>query len=179
MQRMSLITVTVLSLLAAYAAPQVQAQSSDDHAIIGVWSLNLIASSFEPGPGPKALTRHFLMDDDGYMVSIRVTVTGAGNPTFALARTKLDGKDYPVWTNLSVYQFLSSEALPVNTAAMEAVNDRTMQLTQKNAEGEPGPRSPNVWEVSPDGNTLTVTTTGTTADGEDIHNVEIFDRVQN
>jgi hypothetical protein len=52
-------------------------------------------------------------------------------------------------------------------------------LTQKNAEGVVTPLSPNTWEVSEDGNTLTVTTTGTNQNGDEVRNVEVYDRVRN
>ena len=121
--------------------------------------------------------RRFGIDDEGYLVSVRITVLGNGVPTFAMARARLDGDDYPVWTDGSVYGYLSEGAEPGATASFNAVNDRTLELTQKNAEGEVAPLSPNTWEVSSDGNTLTVTTMGTNGDGEAVHNVEVFDRV--
>jgi hypothetical protein len=178
-QRMPLVAVAVLSMLTASAVVPVQAQSTDEHPIVGTWSLNLIRSSFEPGSGPQAMTRRFILDDDGFLVSIRTTVNGAGNPTFALVRMKIDGNDYKVWTNGSLYGFITAQTRPGATGAMEAIDDKSFRLTQRNAEGEMGPLSTNTWTVSTDGHTLTVATSGTTADGENVHNVEVFDKVRN
>ncbi|MDH3225129.1 MAG: hypothetical protein OEO23_15515 [Gemmatimonadota bacterium] len=179
MVRMACIAaVAQLAILAAPVAPPLEAQEADDHPIEGVWRLNLDKSSFEPGSGPRGLMRRFGIDDEGYLVSVRITVQGNGIPTFAMARARLDGGDYPVWTDGAVYGYLSEGAEPGGTASFKAVDDRTLELTQKNAEGEINPLSPNTWEVSSDGSTLTVTTTGTNADGEAVHNVEVFDRVE-
>ncbi len=173
--RMTLIAVAALSVLPMSSS--LQAQSTDSHPIVGTWSLNLDRSSYQPGSGPQAVTRRFGIDDEGFLVSVRITVTGSGNPTFAMARAKLDGKDYPVWTDGAVYAALAESTQPAGTASFESVNDRTFRLTQKNAEGEVTPLSPNTWEVSTDGSTLTVTTTGTNPDGEAVRNVAVFDRV--
>jgi hypothetical protein len=179
MRRITLVTVSVLLLLASHAVSPAHAQSSYEHDIVGTWSLNLIRSSFEPGPGPQALTRSFGFDDNGFLISSRATVTQNGNPSFSLVAAKIDGQDYPVWADGSLYNFITDETLPGATASLEAPDDRTLLITQKNGEGEVSLGSPNRWEVSADGNTLTVTTMLTTADGERVHNVEVFDRVSN
>jgi hypothetical protein len=163
-------------LLALTLAPA-HAQT-EDHPIVGTWHLNLERSSFEPGPGPRALTRRFGVDEEGFLVSGRVTVSATGNPSFAMARAKFDGADYEVWTDGSVYGQLAQGGTPRGTASFRVVDDHTLELTQKNAEGEVGALSPNTWTVSPDGSTLTVTTTGTTADGVEVRNVEVYDRVE-
>jgi hypothetical protein len=179
MQRISFVAVSVFFLLAAHAVPPVHAQSSEEHAIVGAWSLNLIRSSFTPGPGPQAMTRLFQFDDEGFLVASRVTVDPNGSPNFALTRAKIDGQDYPVWTTQALYGFITSEVRPGATGALDAPDDKTLRITQKNAEGEVVPGSPNTWEVSADGNTLTVTTMGTTLDGDPFHTVQVFDRVSN
>lgn len=177
MARIACLAAVAFAMLAAPAVPPLQAQDTDDHPIVGVWELNLDRSSFDPGSGPRSLMRRFAIDDEGFLVSVRITVTGNGIPTFAMARARLDGDDYPVWTDGAVYGYLSEGAEPGGSASFRAVNDRTLELTQKNAEGQVNPLSPNTWEVSADGKTLTVTTTGTNANGNAVNNVEVFDRV--
>ena len=163
-------------LLALTLAPA--SAQTEDHPIVGTWHLNVERSRYEPGPGPQAVTRRFGVDDEGFLVSGRVTVSPTGNPTFAMARAKFDGGDYEVWTDGSVYGQLAEGGTPRGTASFRVVDDHTLELTQKNAEGEVGALSPNTWQVSADGSTLTVTTTGTTADGVQVHNVEIYARVE-
>lgn len=175
MQRTTLAAAAVVTLLVA--AP-VQAQPTDVHPIIGTWSLNHEASSFSPGSGPRAQTRRFMATDDGFIVSIRATVNPNGNPDFALARVRFDGEPYEVWTGAALGTFLASGARPGATAAFEVIDDRTVRLTQRNADGELMGPTPNTWQVSSDGNTLTVTTRGTNQNGAEVHNVEVFDRVQ-
>ena len=178
MVRMACLAVIALAMLSAPATPQLQAQETSDHPIVGVWQLNLDKSSYDPGSGPRSIMRRFGVDDEGYLVSVRITVTGAGIPTFAMARARLDGGDYPVWTDGALYNNLVDGTEPGGSASFREVNDRTLELTQKNREGEVNPLSPNTWEVSSDGSTLTVTSQGTNANGVDVHNVEVFDRVE-
>ena len=174
----STLAVLVALVLTAFPVSDAQAQSGEEHPIVGVWSLNLNRSSFEPGPGPQSLTRRFGFDDEGYLVSVRATITPTGIPTFAMSRARLDGADYAVWTDGGVYGFLADGTTPGITAAFEQVNASTLRLTQKDAEGVVGPLSVNTWEVSEDRNTLTVRTSGTDPDGDEVRNVEVYDRVR-
>lgn len=179
MQRRSLIAGAALAVVMAVPPSHAAAQATEEHPIVGTWRLNLDKSSFEPGPGPQAVSRQFGIDDEGFLVSVRATVAPNGNPSFAMARAKLDGQDYAVWTNGSLYAFLAEGARPGATASFERIGDRTLRLTQKDAEGVVGPLSPNTWEVSSDGSTLTVTTTGTNQNGVEVRNVEVYDRIEN
>jgi len=179
MHRMKLVATAAVVALTVLSASPAQAQLTEDYAFVGVWKLNLESSSFDPGSGPQTVTRAFGVDDDGFLVSVRTTISGSGNPTFAMARAKLDGRDYPVWTNGAVYALMADGSSAETTASFEAVDDRTFRLTQKNAEGAVNPLSPNTWQVSADGSTLTVTTMGTNGAGNQVHNVEVFDRVEN
>ncbi len=179
MHRMKLVATAAVVALTVLSASPAQAQLTEDYPFVGIWNLNLEASSFDPGSGPQSATRRFGVDEDGFLVSVRTTISPDGNPTFAMARVKLDGRDYPVWTDGAVYAFMADGSLPEGTAAFESIDDRTFRLTQKNAEGEVNPLSPNTWQVSSDGSTLTVTTMGTNGAGNQVHNVEVFDRVEN
>jgi hypothetical protein len=118
------------------------------------------------------------MDDEGFLVSVRATITNGGTPSFAMARTKFDGEEYAVWTDGGVYGFLRDGTTPGNAAAFEQVGPSTWRLTQRNPDGAVGPLGINTWEVSDDGNTLTVTTSGTNQDGDEVRNVEVYDRVR-
>jgi hypothetical protein len=179
MLRSTLITATALLALTALPPAPVAAQDGDEHPIVGIWSLNAEMSSYDPGSAPQGVRRRFGMDDEGYLVSVRITVAPSGNPSFAMARARLDGRDYPVWTDAAVYGQLAEGENAPGTASFEVVNERTFRLTQKNAAGEPNPVGPTTWAVSADGSTLTVTTQGTNGNGVDVHNVEVYQRVEN
>jgi len=179
MLRTTLATAAALIALTAFPAPPIAAQDADDHPIVGVWSLDQDRSSYQPGPGPQGIRRHFRMDDDGYLVSVRITIAPNGNPTFAMSRARLDGGDYPVWTNGHVYAALSGDDISAGTASFESVDERTLRLTQKNPQGDVTPVGPSMWVVSADGSTLTVTTTGTNGNGAEVHNVEVYRRLEN
>lgn len=176
MKRRDLLIGALLGAFLTVGAASAQ-ESSDSHAIIGTWQLDVGASSYDPGPGPQGLRRIFAEDDEGFIVSGRITLTQSGNPSFAMVRLKFDGADYEVWTDGGLYTFLSEGTRPGAKAAFEVVDDHTLRLTQKNAAGEVGPLSPNMWVISQDGQTLTVTTEGTTNDGTAVRNVEVYRRV--
>ena len=143
----------------------------------GVWSLDTDASSYSPGSGPAGLRRRFIADAEGFVYVARITLAQSGNPSFALTRLKFDGRDYEVWTMAGLGGFLAEGDRPGATAAFELVGDRTLRLTQKNTAGEVG--RTNMWEVSADGSTLTVTTSRTNANGDPVNNVEVYNRVEN
>jgi len=175
MERRNFIAATFLAICLGAGVSSVQAQTSDSHPIIGTWRLNLETSSFEPGPGPRAILRRFVEGDDGFITSIRITASGEGNPSFAMVRMKFDGQDYEVWTNGGLSGFLGSGNRPTNTAAFAAIGDNTLELVQKN-NGEAGPLSLTTWAVSSDGSTLTVTREGTAPDGTEVRVTEVYDR---
>jgi hypothetical protein len=174
MVRRSLIAAVVFTLL---SLPVVSAAEAQSHPIIGTWRLDAAQSSYEPGPAPRGILRRFVEGDDGFIRSVRITAGGQGNPSFAMVRMKFDGRDYPVWTMQGLDAFLSDDTRPPNTAAFAPIDDRTLRLTQKN-DGTVGALSPNTWAVSSDGSTLTVTTSGTAADGTVVNNIEVFTRVE-
>jgi hypothetical protein len=179
MLRTTLTTTAALLALTAFPSPPLAAQDADSHPILGVWSLDREQSSYQPGPGPQGIRRHFRMDDDGHIVSVRITVAPNGTPNFAMSRFKIGGGDYPVWTNGHVNAAMSGETVSSGTASFEASDEWTLRLTQKNPQGAVNPLSPNTWAVSADGSTLTVTSTGTNANGVEVHNVEVYRRVEN
>jgi hypothetical protein len=175
---MTLVAAAMVLVASAAAASSVEAQAVE-HPIIGVWSLDREASSYSPGSGPMGQRRQFRAGNDGFVYVTRITVAPNGNPTFALTRLKFDGQDYEVWGLANVAAFLAGEDQARRSAAFEMVGDGALRLTQKNAAGEVGPLGPNMWEVSADGSTLTVTTSGTNANGDRVHNVEVYNRVEN
>jgi hypothetical protein len=177
-KRMSLVAAAAALVASTVAVSSVGAQAVE-HPIIGVWSLDREASSYSPGSGPMGQRRQFRAGDDGFVYVTRITVAANGNPTFALTRMKFDGQDYEVWGMANLAAFLAEEDQPRRTAAFEMVGERSLRLTQKSADGEVGPLGPNMWEVSADGSTLTVTTSGTNANGDRVHNVEVYNRVEN
>ncbi len=176
MKRRTFIVAASLAAFLCTGISSLQAQSSGSHPILGMWKLNLQKSSYEPGPGPRGILRAFFEGEDGFVTSIRITENGQGIPDFAMVRMKIDGQDHEVWTAGGLNEFLASGTRPPATASFAAVDAGTLRLTQKN-NGEVGALSPNTWAVSSDGSTLTVSTSGTRADGVSVNNVEVYDRV--
>ena len=147
-----------LVVLAWFAIPAAQADPA-----AGTWHLNVAKSKYTPGPAPKSNT--VVIEVAGDVVT--VTAKGAasdGSPTSSSYAAKLDGSDTPV--KLTGTQDYDTIALKrINANRIEGTRKLKGKVVQTYAR-----------EVSKDGKTLTVTTTGTNAKGEKIHNVAVYEK---
>ena len=135
-----------------------------DQAYFGTWTLNVEKSTYSPGPPPKSSMRTH--EDRGNGL-IRVTTQGVnaqGNPTYSQYTYKLDGKDYPIVVK-------GSES--VSTVALKGVDAFTATFTNKQDDKVTSTGSRT---VSKDGRTMTITTKGTTAQGQPMHNVGVWEK---
>ena len=158
MKRRTILTLTVITLLGLAALPQTGfAQSAP---ATGLWQLNLAKSKYSPGPSPKSGTI-YVRGEGQNRKATAVGIDAAGNPTVILLPEYIpDGKPHPVtgapaydasvWTRVNAYTFNVS---------------RTKEVVQTVT---------NV--VTPDGKTLTLTTTGTDASGRQINNIAVYDK---
>ena len=152
-------TLAVLAGLFAFAAtPQAQAPKG----LIGTWKLNVAKSKFSPGPAPKSMTLVYsAAGTDGVKIVADVT-PGEGAPQQWAMTAKYDGKDYPVTGNPAA-----------DMISMKKVDDLNTESTFKK-DGKV--TATNVRKLSADGKTLTITSTGTTADGKPRKDVQVFER---
>lgn len=129
---------------------------------IGTWKLNPAKSKFDPGPAPKNITPTYEpYGDDGLKITT-VTVSTKGQESKREYTVKFDGKEYPVPHDAG-RDMVSSKR--VNPYRHEGVGKLHGQVT-------------GIWsrQISKDGQTLTLTTDGTTPQGEAKHDVRIFDK---
>jgi hypothetical protein len=155
-------TVTTRALLClavvfATALPPF-AQTTPDDPHVGTWKLNLGKSS----PGPKSGSA--TVEAVGQGVRINAEITDAqGNPTrLNFGVVFVDGKSYPV-TGTPTFDAVS----------YKRINDSTIEQTRTKA----GKVVQTVIEViSADGRTMTFTTTGINANGQQFSNVAVFDK---
>jgi len=159
MNRRTLTTIALLGLAIATAFPKIAIAQS---ALIGTtWKLNLAKSKFSPGPPPRSQTLSYQAEGQG-MRGTNEGIDAQGNPTKAVLVIVTDGESYPV---TGVPDF--------DAASYKQVNDSTVEGTRTKA----GRMVQTVTRVlSADGKTLTLTTTGVNANGQQINAVAVYDK---
>jgi hypothetical protein len=127
---------------------------------MGTWKLNEAKSKLSPG-APKNHTVIYEAAGD----QVKVTVDGVdakGEPLHHVWTGKFDGKDYPVTGDPSQ-----------DTRAYKSVDDHTLTFEQKKG-GKVMTTGRVV--VAADGKSRTVTTSGTTADGQKLTTTAVYDK---
>ena len=148
--------LVVLTLLALGIV--VAAQAPDP--AVGKWNLNVAKSKFSPGPAPKSTTATIAAGAAYKVVVEAVTADGAKvNWEYS---ANFDGKPHPVKGNPDG-----------DMVVAKRVNATTVE-TSYTLKGKPTTSNSRV--VSADGKTMTVTSTGTNAQGQKINNVQVFER---
>lgn len=162
MNRRTTLTLMTMALLAVVSATALtQIGFAQSNSIVGTWKLNLAKSTYSPGPPPQSQTLNYEAVGQG----MRVTANGIdaqGNPTKVVFEVFFDGKPYPV-TGTAAY----------DAASYKIVNDSTVEITRTKA-GKVVQTATRV--LSADGTTVTVTTTGVDATGQQINNVAVYDK---
>jgi hypothetical protein len=133
-------------------------QTSD--ANVGTWKLNQAKSKFVPGATKNTMVVYEVAGDN-----VKVTVNGTDNSGNAVHHEwtgKFDGNDYPV-TGDPASDMRSYKKVSDRTLALTAKKDGKVTLTGK-------------IELSADGKTRTVTTTGMDAKGKKVKNVAVYDK---
>lgn len=138
----------------------VGAQSSDP--AIGTWKLNPAKSKYSPGPAPKSATVTYAAAGQGLKVVVD-TIGMDGVKGHWEYTASFDGKDYPLTGNNADADSASLKRISANS--VEVVNKRGGKRTLTHTR-----------VLSSDGKTLTITTTGTNAQGQTVKNVQVFER---
>ena len=151
--------VVTLGVVLGAGLGHVSAQASNPR--LGTWKLNLAKSKYDPGPAPQSNTMKIEASGDGE----KATTEGVG-PTGTATGTqyaaKYDGKDYPITGSQNA-----------DTVALKRIDARTIERTDKKGEKVVATSSR---AVSEDGKTMTVTTTGTNAQGQAMNNVTVWEK---
>jgi hypothetical protein len=148
-----------LTLTAVVGTTQAQAPKG----LEGTWTLNTAKSTFSPGPAPKTMSvTYSAVGADGMKIVVDVT-PGDGTAAQHWEMTPhYDGKDHPVKGNPAA-----------DTISVKKIDDRTGESTFKK-DGKVS--STNRRVLSADGKTLTITSSGTTADGKPRKDVQVFEK---
>ena len=159
MMRTFLRTVTVGTILAALGISHLTAQAVDP--LVGTWELNITKSTYNPGPAPRSETRTYVVAGQ----EIKATSKGVaadGTPTSGQWTVNYDGKDRPI-----------TGTPEADALSLKRIDAFTGEFTQKKA-GKVVATGTRV--ISKDGKVMTITTDGTNAKGQAVHDVEVFDK---
>jgi len=130
-------------------------------AFEGTWKLNTAKSKFDPGPAPKSMTATFVSAADAARLTLDMVAADGTTSTWSYL-AKLDGQNYPLDGNPDA-----------DTISAKRINARSVETTFKKG-GKV--TMVNTRTVSADGKTMTVTSTGTNAQGQKVNNVQVFDK---
>src|ERR1700674_2532468 len=87
-----LLQFVAITFLTFAVSATLRAQSNP---LVGTWKLNVTKSKFDPGPGPKSLTRTVVAQGDGVKYSFE-GVAADGKPIAYGFSVQFDGKDNPI-----------------------------------------------------------------------------------
>jgi len=147
----------VVGLVMVFAAGSASAQSSDPFN--GTWKLNPAKSTYSPGPAPQSVTLVIEGTDAAHKITVDVTSATGASQHWSISGAF--GKELPVVGN-DPYG---------DTAVLKRINATTAE-TQYVKGGKPTVKNTGV--VSADGKILTITGTGTDAQGRTVHNVGVY-----
>jgi hypothetical protein len=148
-----------LRLLAIILGTAALAWSADP--VEGTWKLNVSKSKFSPGPAPKESTRVYEANPEGIKVTVR-TIDADGHAFTVLITANYNGKDYPV---------VGSPDYDV--VELKKVNERTSEAKLLHGHDV---IATSTREVSPDGNTMTITYKTPPNQEHAINNQAVYDK---
>ena len=137
---------------------------AQDNPFVGTWKLNTAKSKFEPGPGPKSMTRTITAQGAGASYSFEAVGANGASIAYSFS-TNYDGKDSAI----------TGTGTPggADAIALKRVGARKIEGTLKKGGKEIGKVAA---EVSSDGKTSTVHSKGKTADGKDFSTESVYDK---
>lgn len=156
--RTLLVVVILIGVLTLSGTLLAQTQASWD----GTWKLNLAKSKYSPGPPPKSSTVKVEPWENGLKTTTDV-VTAQGESRHIEVSGKFDARDNPITGNPNA-----------DTDAFRRVNAHTYVTFAK--KGGKATTTTRV-EISADGKTRTTRTTGKNAQGQDVDNTAVYDRM--
>ena len=160
---MRFLTAAAFVGLVAGSVAFAQAPGAKD-PLMGTWKLNRAKSTFNPGPAPVSRTMKFEPAGEAVKHFIETYVNNGSGTDEGVHITQytasFDGKDNTI------------HGSALDTVSLKRINSRSVERTGK-VMGQAV--ETQMWNVSPDGKVLTVTTNGSNDDG-DYSRVEVFDR---
>jgi hypothetical protein len=158
----TLTSMAVLFLAAILATAVPKVVFAQSNLLGATWKLNLSKSKFNPGPAPTSSTLTYEAAGQGFRAT-NEGVDAQGNPTKGVFGVYFyDGKPYPV-AGVPAY----------DASSYKLINDTTAEMTRTKA-GKVIQTSIRV--LAADGKTLTFTTTGLNANGQQINDFAVYEK---
>jgi hypothetical protein len=130
--------------------------------VTGTWELDVLHSTFHPGPIPKSEVRTYAETADGVKVSIKAVD----------ANGKTETTEYPI--TFTGKDYVRANAMPGETVALTKDNDYHASAILKHA----GTVMANVDRtISEDRKSMIITYTGTNAAGDKVQNISVYRKV--
>jgi hypothetical protein len=161
MRQVSLFAVVAGALVVVFGTSAL-AQSSNSE--IGIWKVNVAKSKFSPGTGLKSSTTKIEAAGAGIKTIVDGVDATDGTVRHWESTANYDGKDNPITGNAPQGE---------DMVALTRIDATTTKQVYKKG----GKITVTVTGVvSSDGKTQTVTITGTTAQGQTVNNVEVWEK---
>ena len=163
MNRRSILMLTGLALLGLAFDAMPQAGFAQTDPFLGLWQLNLTKSKFSPAPPPRSQT--VTIQGEGRDWNITVAgIDAAGAPIGDAFSQAFDGMSHPLTgTPNPNFDALAATRVDAYTVIVSRTKAGKFVGTQTIA-------------VSPDGKTLTSTTTGVDASGRGVNVIAMYDK---
>jgi hypothetical protein len=149
------VLVGIATLMAASAA---SAQTTEP--VLGTWKLDVAKSTYKPGPAPKSSTVTVEPAGKGLKVAVDA-VNADGSPLKWGFTTMRDGKEEAPVTGHPMFDVVTSTRTSPTAGTNVYKKGGKVVMTTNLA-------------ISPDGKTMTLTSTGTDLKGQAVHNVAIY-----
>lgn len=158
--RRSLYVLAFAIFTAVVAAPLF----AQENPFLGTWKLNVAKSKFEPGPGPKSMTRTITAQGGGAKYSFE-GINADGSAVSYSFVSNYDGKDSPVTGTGGPHG--------ADTVALKRVDAHKIEGTYKKGGKQIGKV---IGEVSKDGKVATIKATGKGADGKEWTTESVYEK---
>ena len=129
---------------------------------LGAWKLNLAKSTFAPGTAPKSGTFTNVVAGAG-IKSTSDSVSADGTARHSEYTMVYDGKDHPLTGNSSNGDVVAGTRIDANTLTFIYKRGGKVNVTTTNV-------------ASSDGKTYTITSKSTSAQGQAVLNVAVYDK---
>jgi hypothetical protein len=134
-------------------------------ALFGSWRMNIARSTFDPGPPPTPHVPsvvNFVSKPGGDVELLGVVVGPTGNAQMDFATLRADGRDHPLYNEVSLGDLFQSQTPTPYTLSLIPLGNGAFEMVDK-MDGVV--RSRRRLNVSADGNTLTAAETVVNAQG--------------